>query len=110
MLAAFALDGHNYHPDRLWRRANCHIHASRLRYRGKHTGPGLITYSATYWNPRSPYPYIHAISHTHCAPNPDYAWSNALACFRRDSKSSTGTHLRSDAKGYTRTHHHRDCN
>ena len=97
MLAAFALDGHNYHPDRLWRRAHSHIHASPLRYRGKHTHPGLIAYSATHSNPGSPYPCSRAISHTHCAPNPDYAWTNALACFRRDFKSSTGTHPRSDS-------------
>ena len=97
MVAAFALDGHNYHPDRLWRRAHCHIHASLLRHRGEHAGPGLINYSATHCNPRSRYPYIHAISHTLCAPKPDYAWSDALAYFRRDSKSSTGTHHRSDS-------------
>ena len=110
MLAAFALDGHNYHPDRLWRRANCHIHARRLRYRGKHTRPGLITYSATHSNPGNSYASSRAISHTHCVPNPDYPRSDTLACFRRDSNSYTRTHPRSDSNSYTRTHPRSDSN
>ena len=101
MVAAFALDGHNYHPDRLWRRAHSHIHASPLRYRGKHTRPALIVDSAAHSNPGSPYTYSHTISHTHCAPNPDYPWSNAVAYFRSDANSYTPTHLRSDSNSYT---------
>ena len=91
MVAAFALDGHNYHPDRLWRRAHSHIHASPLRYRGKHTRSGLIAYSATHSNPGSPYPGINTDSHAYSDPDPDYPWSNADACSRRHWYTHAGS-------------------